>query len=68
VTDTPASAIRDRADRELIGARVIATWINEHDGYLFVELEHRGCDDEACILAVDPAAIEFRYPEAVPRD
>lgn len=61
----PDSALNNarRANRELIGARVIASEIQEHDGYLILELEHKGCDDEVCILAVDPADIRFRYTD-----
>lgn len=48
-----------RAVETLEGARVVEAGISA-DGSLYVELAHRGTDDDACTLSVEPDCIWFK--------
>lgn len=53
------TALLHRALDTLVGARVVEATLGA-DGSLYLDLEHRGTDDDACTVNVEPDAIHFK--------
>lgn len=64
-----AMSADDRIERhrELVGARVVDVRI-KRQGFVEIDLEHRGCDDDACVLLVRAAETGWRYPLPAPQE